>query len=183
VVWQHPRKGEPILGSDLALDQLNAAIDELAHAQFQAKANLTHMSLEQIALSDFKRYKLGRSVGLSKHELEVGWGTIETVEPFFSQYAERDIAKLVGTVLPKIRAAHGLSAVFVSVVDIEHVRSFVVCGSAVDCELLRAAFPAGKSRAVARTAGALLDTSPRVSRKHDFIPPLRKALEASAHRP
>uniref|UniRef100_A0A7S2WFW2 inorganic diphosphatase n=1 Tax=Mucochytrium quahogii TaxID=96639 RepID=A0A7S2WFW2_9STRA len=173
-----------VFGRDMSLENFQKAIDTFAHAQFVAKANLTHMDLEQIVRSDFKPFYLSSTKLGRKTKVLVGWATIETVDPFYKVYlSPQKVCQLVHETMPKVAKHYSLEKFFLSVVDIEREISVVICANTEDCTLLKAAFPtfnlvsAGKSCA----QGGILHSTPLVSRKKEFIPPLRKQL-AATHR-
>ncbi|GBG28437.1 Inorganic pyrophosphatase [Hondaea fermentalgiana] len=170
--------GSRVLGSKLPEHDLRKAVRRFAHRQFQAKANTTGMPLQQVALADFKSYYL-QSPHDNGRKLVLGWGTIETVEPFYERYLrEHVLQELVLEVMPRILQKRDLEAVYLSIVDIEEDRSVVLCSARRDCDLLEQAFPDAEREGIARAVhAASFTTSPRVSRKKEFIPPIRGVLQ------
>ena len=176
VEWPTGKHGKFESGSKLSKTSLKEQVGNFAHRQFQAKANLSDLSLKEIVLSDFKTYYLGAS-GESEAKLVVGWGTVETVEPFYSHYLKLStLQRAILNVLPDIKNEKDLESVFVTIVDIEREVSVAICSNSQDCQLLTESFPDSQKKTIPRTHGLTLEVSPRVSRKEEFLPPLRKTL-------
>jgi len=166
---------DEVEGSELTEKLLLKAIGKLAHAQFEAKSDFSHLTALEVAMLDFKTYFL---IDFNGSKVVVGWSTIETVEPFFEKLiSPSSLHEFVEDVIPQIRTDRSLERMFISFVDIERDVSFALCSNQEDCALITKAFP---DATVAKVRGnpeaRLLGTSPRVSRKDEFIPPLRKAL-------
>jgi manganese-dependent inorganic pyrophosphatase len=171
------RGGHSVVGKKRKVDYA-VEITELARGQFQAKANLTDLTFTEITLLDFKQQSMPNGD-------MVGWGQCETVDPFYSEYLTT--ASLLGFVeaMRAERSRQGLEYIFVSFVDIwspqvgKDPRSTVVCISEEECSVLRAAFPGGAVSAIAGASegASIVDTSPRVSRKSQFIPAISAVLK------
>mmetsp|Transcript_10745 Transcript_10745/g.12974 ORF Transcript_10745/g.12974 Transcript_10745/m.12974 type:complete len:177 (-) Transcript_10745:12-542(-) len=164
--------------------QFFSYIHTLALEQFQAKANQTSKSLYTIVLEDFKSYELPhRRKDGARDSLAVGWGTVETVEPFYSEYLLKEtVTKLAEVIMPRILREKKLDLVYISVVDILEEKSvFIACCSDEEVDILMEAFPKQQViRAFNPPSGAdgiELSGTPRVSRKKEFIPPLKKAIK------
>lgn len=147
----------------------SAAISDLATHQFQAKANLTGMSQIQKLTSDFK-------IQTMPNGAKIGWGAVETVEPFYSEYISEALLKETVNAdnMGKIQQDKQAAMVFISFVDIgsDPPRSTVVCMSTEQCAVATKAFPDGKATPIAGTTGMSIDTSPFASRKSQFVPAL-----------
>lgn len=175
-------QGKSLFGADLAPEVLEDLINEQAKRQFVAKANLTNLSLLEIAGSDFKRYKFSNSA--KTVQSQIGVGVIETVEPFYDDYlSPRKLSGLARTAI-KLRAQNAIDHVFIAIIDIERQLSHVLCSRKASCDLLDKAFQSENDivsvpiTSLARANARLYTTSPRVSRKKDFMPLLRAAVES-----
>uniref|UniRef100_A0A7S3V092 DHHA2 domain-containing protein n=1 Tax=Aplanochytrium stocchinoi TaxID=215587 RepID=A0A7S3V092_9STRA len=158
-------------------------IHSLALEQFQAKANQTSKSLYAIATSDFKVYEISHIDDKGNRKMfKVGWGTVETVEPFYSQYLRKaTISELDLAVLPRIMKEQKLDLIYLSIVDIlEQTSVFLACCTEEDVQVLEEAFPGQKILRTFKgpdgdTDGVELQGK-GVSRKKEFIPPLKNSL-------
>jgi manganese-dependent inorganic pyrophosphatase len=154
-----------------------AAVFALASEQFTAKSNLSDLTATEITLADFKQQPMPSG------EM-VGWGQCETVDPFYTSYLQN--SSLLGFVdaMRAQRDLQSLDFMYVSYVDIwsaqlgQSPRSSVVCLSKKECDVLKAAFPGTSvlSIAGASDGAGVVDTSPRVSRKLQFIPAISAVL-------
>ena len=144
------------------------AIKQIAKGQFRAKANVTGASIEKILNSDRKEYSFKANAG--KDEVRLGWSTIESVEPFYSSYLQPKRLAELRRVIARMKAASKLDFMFVSVVDILEKDSVFLGAGKAELKLLRNAFPARTIKA------GMMNSTPLVSRKKQFLPPIREAL-------
>lgn len=176
--WADGKKGEQVLGARMSEKHLRRAVKAFSHKQFEAKANTTGMPLRKIMLADFKTYFL-RSRMHGNNKIVMGWGTVETVQPFYNGYLTNETLREIAVdVLPWMRKSRDLESAFISIVDIEKDQSVAICSGQQDCDLLKKAFPHAEQRLIPRSMGSyVLTLTPRVSRKDEFIPPIRTVLQ------
>ena len=171
--WE-TKKGKIDLGANIPPSDLEDLVNAFAHKQFQAKANMTGYSRKKVAESDFKTYRFKTKDG---SKTNIGWGTIETVEPFYSEYKKpEEYLNFVQNSMPAIKTERNLDHVFLSFVDIELKRSFVLCGTLESCALLGQAYTDLQETKLDNGGASIFHTTPFVSRKEEFLPPVRRAL-------
>ena len=155
---------------------LQAATSALALEQFQAKSNLTGVPAAKVVTSDFKTYQMESGSGAA---VLAAWGTLECVEPFYSRYRSADTMASLVEAVELLKKAKGLDLFFLSVVDVLGQRSYVVAVGPEERKLAAAMFTgAATEPAPGAPQGVVVSTTPRVSRKLEFVPPLRSALLA-----
>lgn len=141
-------------------------IRKFALKQFQAKGNITGLPTMNATLLDFKEYDLTEGVS----EASVGWSTIETVEPFYSRLIQPTMVARFTNTLEAIKKSKSLKYAFVSIVNILDKQSVFIAASEKDMQVLVEAFPERKH------VGNTMNGSPLVSRKKEFLPPVRAVL-------
>jgi manganese-dependent inorganic pyrophosphatase len=154
-----------------------AAVLDLAEEQFIAKSNLTSLTTTEITLADFKQQPMPNGQ-------VVGWGQCETVDPFYTGYLQNASLLDFADAMRAEQQRQALDYFFVSFVDIWSAqegglpRSAVVCLSQSECNVLAQAFPGATVTPIAGATGgaSTVDTSPRVSRKLEFVPAVSRVL-------
>ena len=141
---------------------------QLATEQFRAKANLTGMSIDRILNLDVKEYTFESEVRDS--EVRLGWSTIESVDPFYKQYFEPQRMEHLREGMQRMKAKRKLDFLYVSVVNILERKSVFLGVGEAEMRLLHIAFPKRKIK------GLQMNGTPLVSRKKQFLPPIRSVL-------
>jgi len=166
--------GQIFQGGCLADGELQKQVNKFAKKQFIAKANLTDWPLKKITLSDIKAFEL--ETNRSRETMMVGWGTIETVEPFYSNYlTNKALEDFTQVIMPEILHEKLWDLFYISIVDILEERSNVICFTRASCSLL--AISLGMADQGIK-AGHII-TTPRVSRKKEFLPAIREVLRGN----
>jgi manganese-dependent inorganic pyrophosphatase len=169
VQWLAPRAG-------LESGDIQGEVNRLALAQFSAKANLSGWSDSAIITSDLKTYQMATGDGGT---VTIAWGTVECVEPQYSEYKQPDrLRGLVEAARKEKQPNANVELLFLSVVDVMGGRSFIVGPSGAEQGILEKMYPGMKWSTGTADGEAYFnfDSTPRVSRKTEFIPPLRAAL-------
>ena len=152
--------------------------EALASAMFRAKANLSDFTSYEIITSDFKEFLETESSCGKKYN--VGWGAVETVEPYYSNYSSSNYPLLHSLVdaMKELKASHKLDLLFVGIVEMEKGRSCILAPFPEEHELARQMFPDGESCGLISGSSVAWNATPAVSRKKDFIPALKGALDS-----
>jgi manganese-dependent inorganic pyrophosphatase len=132
-------------------------ITALAKEQFRAKSKTSHLSAQQLLQQDFKSFELNGK--------KVGFGEVETLFPEEVIARQQELRKEMTTLKIKEQFAYMLFAV----VQPESKESVIIVEGAEEASLVTSAF-GGEVR------DFRLNTSPRVSRKLEFVPALQKCL-------
>lgn len=133
-------------------------IDKLAQEMFEAKSDLTGMSINKIIVADYKVFKVGSS--------KIGIGVYETVRP---ESAFKIKEKLIAG-LNKLKDKNKLDLIYFVVVDVINHRSQMFIISKEEQKVAEKVF-GGK------TKESILSLGRRVSRKKEIVPPLEKFFE------
>lgn len=132
-------------------------IDKLAHKMFEAKSDLSGVSIEDIVDKDYKNFNIkGKKVGV---------GVFETVDPKPALKKVQEINKF----LAQKKAKENLEILLFAAVDIINKQAFFIAVSNNEEELLVKAFNVKKENGYLFASGI-------VSRKKQIIPALEKAL-------
>jgi len=139
-------------------------VQTIALKMFQASASKTQSDapIAELALIDFKRYELPyASTGETK---VVGWGTIETVEPYYDQLCARLAS--ANDALIRVKKEKALDFMFLSIVDVLNQKS---CITSTDKRIMGRMLPS-----YSHAAGVWV--TDLVSRKKQFMPKVREVI-------
>lgn len=134
-------------------------LEKYSLEMFDAKSNLSHLSIEEIIKMDYKEFEFGCE--------KYGIGVIETTCPNYVIERKKEIVDA----LNKIKEQEGLKGIMVSVIDILNEDNQTIVADEHEAEILRAAFN-GKE-----IEHNLYSLGPIISRKKQIIPKLEKHFE------
>lgn len=133
-------------------------IDQYAEQMFEAGGDLTGRTAAEVFQSDFKIFQFGQ------RRFGVGQAN------FMTGKSRRAAEELLRPYLPEAAGEQGVSLLFYLLTDTPHESSDVLCYGKGAEELLREAFGAETVHGKATLPGVM-------SRKMQFIPPLRTAIQ------
>lgn len=145
------------LAQDLA-EIINVDIDKLAEEMFEAKSDLSDMTMKEVIEADYKPYEFGGK--------KIGVGVAEVAT---TKFFEGKTDKIIGE-MEKIKKKQGLGHLFFGVIDILNKNTLLYLCDEKDKELAKKVFQVKVGDLPIKLEGV-------ASRKKQIIPPLSKVLK------
>lgn len=133
-----------------------ADVEELVMGMFEAKSDTNGLPARTVVLTDFKEFALG--------DQRIGIGVAETLKPDLLIKRKDELRQASFGV----KEEHKLDLMFFIIVDVHHMKSYIVGLSDAEETVIVGAF---KTKVVEQH---LYDVGNKVSRKKDFLPALSK---------
>ena len=139
-------------------DLINEDVDKLAQEMFEAKSDLSDMTLKEIIEADYKDYKFGGK--------KIGVGVAEVAAIDFFNGKEEEIIQQ----MKEVKKEQNLDHLFFGVIDILNKDTHLYLTDKEDQKLAKEVFEVNSEKSPIKLEGV-------ASRKKQIIPPLSKTLK------